>query len=138
MNVTPTRNVNNQKNKHTTTSYYANLKQVNESKSTFKKKKIKPRQITFKKGNLAHNKNKNSSEISTASNKNSKEFILKSFMSNDSKKTKRSVRNKNLRPLKQRGTICIPDNLGIIQEEYKNRFNRKHKITANSGNQNLI
>jgi len=53
-------------------------------------------------------------------------------------KTKNSGRNKSRRPLQQRGTIRIPDDLGIIQEEDKIRLNRKHKITANSGTQNLI
>ena len=85
MNVTPARSPDNQKRKHTTTSYYTNSKQASEIKSNFNKKKIRSRQITVKKGKLVFNRNKNSSENSTASYKNSKEFILRSFMSNDSK-----------------------------------------------------
>lgn len=132
---TTSRNFAKQKRKFTSTSYYSNSKQVNESRSNLKKKNIKLTQITFKKSKFKVNRNKNSSEISAASNKNSREFILKSFISNDSKK--KAMQKKRKLPLKQRGTIMIPDSLWIIKEENKMGTNKKN-VTSNSWNHYLL
>ena len=134
--TTPSRNFDRKQRKKMNSSQLNNKNNFSDSKSTLKKKRLKLRQITFKKPKA--NKNKNSSEISTASNKNSKEFIFKSFISNDSKKTKNSNKLKSRTKGKNRGTLKYPDNLGIIQEERKNKNKRNAKGTANSGNQFLI
>lgn len=136
MSITPVRNTQTRKRKHTGTSQFLSMKNFRDSKSIIRKRKVKLRQITFKKpGNLKYNRIKNSSEISTASQKASKELIFRSFISSDSKKTKKS-RNKSR--MKQRGTIKIKNNLGIIQEE-KNRKNKRNKmVNYNSNNHKFI
>lgn len=84
------------------------------------KKQIKLTQIAFKKGKQSKARvNKNFSELSTASNKASREMVLKSFISNDSRKTKQSGKAKQDSKYKQRGTLHPQENLGIIKEERK-------------------
>lgn len=81
------------------------------------KPQIKARQIRFKKNTKSRIKiNKNFSEISTASNKASRELIFKSFMSNDSKKTRQSGKNNSKG--KHRDTLQ-KEKLGTIKEESK-------------------
>jgi len=57
--------------------------------------------------------------MSTASNKASRELILKSFMSSESRKFKKQKKSKNRSKGKQRDTLINHDNLDIIKEESK-------------------
>lgn len=74
--------------------------------------------------------------MSTASNKASKEFILKSFMSNDSKKTKKSGKNKQSHGDKK--GVVHQKSLGIIKEERKKtkrRLSNSFTLQKNTVNQ---
>lgn len=138
MSVTPIRNTQTRKRKHTvTTTQFGNMKNFRDSKSIIRKRKIKLRQINFKKtGATKNSRVKNSSEISTASQKASKDLMFRSFMSTETKKSKKS-RNKSRG--KQRGTIKIANNLGIIREENAKGKGKNMKLNPyNSNNQKIL
>lgn len=114
MNKTPVRIKEGRQRKNTEMSTYSQIKQNSAQKPGKLKKKVKVRQITFKKDNTKKfMNNKNFSEMSTASNKASKEFILRSFMSNESKKTKQSGKKRDNSKGKHN------ESLGVIKEERK-------------------
>lgn len=147
--ATPSRRMEKRSRKYTNASYICKListkiaiamhkhNQSNQAVTASNKKQFKLRQITFKKGGKSKGKpNKNFSEISTASNKASREFILKSFISNDSKKTKQSGKNKQNSKGRNRDTV-IHDNLGIIKEESKKVKRRTSNSLTFQNNKNI-
>ncbi|CAI2380218.1 unnamed protein product [Moneuplotes crassus] len=137
MSVTPVRGTQARNRKNTATSQFLMMKNFRDSRSILKKRKLKLGQIIFKKPtNLKNSRIKNSSEYSTASQKGSKELGFKSLMSINSKRTKqKKIRSR----AKQRGTIKIKNNLGIIQEEGNKKKNKRSRMPPyKSNNQRLI